>query len=75
MVTLYTQANCQPCKATKRKLENLGVRYTEKRVDLDKTAMQEALATGFQQTPIVVTSDDAWSGHNPTKLNRLKGDQ
>lgn len=71
MVTLYTQANCQPCKATKRKLENLGVSYTEKRVDLDETAMQEALATGFQQTPIVVTDSDKWSGFNPARLKAL----
>ena len=74
-VIVYTKNNCPPCNATKRFLNNNRIGFEERNTESDPVYREEALATGFLQTPIVVTSDDAWSGHNPTKLNRLRGDR
>ena len=72
---VYTKNDCPPCAATKRFLNKHGIEFEERNTETDPAYRSEALATGFKQTPIVVTSDDAWSGYNPTKLNRLRGDR
>jgi len=77
-VTVYTTAVCQPCRFTKRKLDELGVPYTEVRADLDPAVTDRLKAEGFSQSPVVeLTFEgrrvDAWSGLQPDKLSKLKG--
>lgn len=71
MVTLYTKNNCHGCNATKRKLDENGVAYTEKNVDTDERARDKVIALGFQQMPVVITDTDSWYGYDPGKLDTL----
>jgi glutaredoxin-like protein NrdH len=78
IVTVYTTSACQPCKATKRKLDMLGVPYVEIAADADPAIADELKARGFTQSPVVeLTYEgrrvDAWSGYQPDKVNSLKG--
>lgn len=71
-VTVYSKPACTQCDATYRQLSKGGlVKDVDYRV-VDITQDPEALATikarGFQQAPVVVTEDDAWSGFRPDKL-------
>lgn len=70
-VTVHTKEFCQPCKATVRKLDQLGVEYVSVAADPDVLA-----AKGFTSAPVVeVDLGDraswSWSGHRPSQLERL----
>lgn len=75
-VTVYTQPNCQPCKATKRWMDKRDHLYHE--VDITKSPEDaEAIkALGFKQAPVVVVSngdpetDLMWSGFDPINLEK-----
>lgn len=69
-ITVYTQPQCQPCKATKRWLDKRDITYQE--VDITKpenAADAEAIRElGFKEAPVVIVStgdpetDLMWSG-------------
>lgn len=69
--TLYTAPNCPDCAKTKKKMDGMGVIYSE--VDLAKN--EETLARvkgwGFQQAPVVDSPVGKWSGYRPDKLVEL----
>ncbi|MFC4128904.1 glutaredoxin family protein [Nocardia rhizosphaerae] len=65
---MYTQPDCQPCKATKRTLDKLGAEYTLIDVTEEPDAIDAIRALGYQQTPVVVVGDEHWSGHRPEQL-------
>lgn len=71
MPIVYGQPNCQPCKATTRKLDRLGIQYLYRDVSEDQEAREEVIALGFQQTPVVVVGDESWSGYRPDRLTDL----
>ncbi len=81
-IIVYTNGpGCQPCKATKRKLDKLGLEYDE----VDATnELFAAEARGWAKafdldtvTPIVLVAPrggqvtDAWSGFRPDRLDSL----
>jgi len=70
-ITVYSQPNCQPCKATKRKLDQLGVNYRAVDVADDETALATIRGLGYQQTPVVVAGEQHWSGYRPHMLEEL----
>lgn len=73
-IDVYTKDNCQPCRATKRKLDQLGLDYNERRAD-NNTDMLAPL--GHTSAPVVVVTDDQgvmvdhWAGFIPDKLKGL----
>lgn len=67
-VTVYTKDRCQPCAATKRKLTELGIAFTERNVDHDERAADHLRASGFQAAPVVFTETDSWSGYDPARI-------
>jgi glutaredoxin-like protein NrdH len=72
VTTVYTKYNCQPCRATKRKLEQLGVIFQEVNVEDDEQALDTIKAMGFLQAPVVVPPHgEPWSGYNPGRLADL----
>lgn len=71
MVTVYTKNNCHGCKATTRKLDERGVQYTTKNVDLDEKARDKVIALGFMQMPVVITDSDSWYGYDPIKIDNI----
>lgn len=77
-VTVYSQPNCQPCRATYRKLDELRVPYTVVNL-LERPDLVEGFkAEDLFQSPIVVVERhgdrDAWAGHRPDKLGGLAGE-
>lgn len=73
--TLYTKANCVQCKATKKALDKKGliegVDYQTVYVDQDSAALDHLKELGFQQAPVMITENDAWSGFRPDKIANL----
>ena len=67
---VYSRPNCQPCKATIRKLDKLGADYRK----VDVTEEPEALAAikelGYLEAPVVVVGDDHWSGYKPHHIEQ-----
>lgn len=72
-MTIYSQANCYPCKATYRKADQLGIDYTVIDITEDHDARAYVMGLGYQQTPVVVAGDQHWSGYKPDYLTALKG--
>lgn len=70
-ITVYTTNQCQPCKATKRKLKSLGVGdlMLEINAEEDVEAGDYLRELGYTQTPVVMTSyGDEWTGFRPDLL-------
>lgn len=75
-VTVYSQPGCMPCKATIRKLNNLGIGYTVTDITADDEAAAHLKAEGWQGTPVVEVTRGgevvaAWHGLRPDALNAL----
>lgn len=71
MVKVYSKKNCMQCKMTKRKLTQLGIQFEEHRIDEEPAALAHVKALGFQQVPVVETSDSSWSGFRPNRIEEL----
>ena len=77
-IDVYTKPACQPCRATKRKLDQLGVEYNEHQA-ADHMDMLAPL--GHTSAPVVVVTNDAgdmvehWAGFVPDKLKGLTREQ
>lgn len=74
-VVVYTNENCQPCKATKRRLKAWGASWEE--VPINDEISDQLRSEGFLQAPVVKVYDDelnileeAWTGFNVTKLEK-----
>lgn len=73
-VTVYTKPGCQPCRATKRKLDDLNIDY-------DTVDLTEELALGFRDeglssAPVVEVDLGSgatwrWAGFAPSQIEKL----
>lgn len=76
-ITLFSKPGCQPCKATKRKLDELEIIYNEVNVLHDHEAADHlAKDLGYKSVPVVKVDlgDDAiwtWQGYAPSQIERL----
>lgn len=74
-VTVYTSPACQPCRATKRRLDALGVPYEVVDVSTDDAARTWLLEEGLRQSPVVRAETPAgvvvWDGHRPERIAAL----
>lgn len=65
-VVVYTQPNCQPCKATLRRFREAGV------IAIDYNAADYAdllKAMGHMTAPVVMTGEKHWSGYRPDLID------
>lgn len=69
---------CQPCRATKKKLELLGLPFEAISADETPGVAEELREAGFQQSPVVRVYDEAtgalvasWSGYHPDRLSGI----
>ncbi|MFD3594288.1 glutaredoxin domain-containing protein [Nocardia sp. NPDC058640] len=69
---MYSRPNCQPCKATVKKLDQLGAVYTKIDVTQDPDALELIRGLGYLQAPVIVVRDGGevihWAGYAPDKL-------
>lgn len=73
-ITVHTKASCQPCKATRRKLDQLEIDYIPQ--ELNEESAKRFSALGLGSAPIVEVDLGfgavwRWSGHAPTQLEKL----
>lgn len=76
-ITVYVKPDCQPCRATKRMLDRLGLSFYT--VDLSESpeALERVKSWNFQQSPVVEVVDTVektvtrWSGYRPDLLKGL----
>lgn len=72
LITVFSKANCFPCKLTKETMDRLGVKYEELRVDENPEALARIKELGYLQVPVVLTPEgDHWSGLQPDKIKAL----
>lgn len=71
-ITVYTTAVCPQCRATKRKLDSLGIPYNTVNIDNDNEAREYVTSLGYFQAPVVINGEDHWSGFRPDRLDSLK---
>ena len=75
-ITLYTKPGCQPCRATKRWLDNREVPYESKDVTLDPADIAAVKELGYEGVPVVVVNNGDneteihWTGFHPDNLKK-----
>jgi len=75
-VTVYTKPNCQPCRATKRWLDNRGIDYSDVDVTTSPADLEAIKALGYEGVPVVIVSgrtpetDLHWHGFHPDFLTK-----
>lgn len=69
MLTIYTQPNCQQCRATKRYADKMGVPYIERALADCQDILAKAVQAGYTSAPVVVDDHgNLWGGYNPSKI-------
>lgn len=71
-ITVYGKPRCQACKATTRKLDQLGITYTYTDITEDPDAYTYVTSLGYQEAPVVTLSNGMnWSGFRPERIKYL----
>lgn len=77
-VTVFSKPDqqCRPCWATKKRMDDKGIKYIPRDVTTDPEAEAEAKTYGYLQTPVVVVdfadgSQETWSGFDPDRIDVL----
>jgi len=75
-ITLYSKPGCQPCRATKRWLDNRSVDYQTVDVSTSPDDLAAIKALGYEGVPVVIVSgrtpetDLHWQGFHPDNLSK-----
>jgi len=72
-ITVYSKPHCVQCDATKRALNKAGLAFDVIDITEDAEALSTVKSLGYVQAPVVVTSEDHWSGFRPEKVKALVG--
>lgn len=71
-ITLYSRDQCQPCKATVRKLNKHGIPFVEKNTSHDAAARDFLISAGFTEAPVVIRTDGVeWTGFRPDLIEAM----
>jgi glutaredoxin-like protein NrdH len=70
-ITVYSKPLCVQCDATQRALNKAGLAYDVIDITEDADALAAVKLLGYVQAPVVVTSEDHWSGFRPEKVKAL----
>jgi len=70
-VTLYTLPDCQQCRATKRKMDQLGINYEAIDLSEDHDAREYVLSLGYSAAPVVDAGGMTWQGYKPEWIQDL----
>lgn len=68
-LTLYSKESCVQCTATERALAKRGItEYDKVMLEENPDVLDQLVAEGFSQAPIVDAGYDKWSGFRPDKI-------
>lgn len=70
-VTIYSKAGCAGCNMTKKRFDELGIRYFEKHTDVNPVYLEEVKAMGYSSLPVVVAGEESWFGFRPDKIKQI----
>lgn len=72
MVTIFVKPDCQPCKLTKRKLDEMGVEYETRDITEDGEALITVKNLGYLSAPVILTEiGEHWNGFRPDLIGQL----
>ena len=80
MITVYTRPGCQPCMATKRRLDKAGIEYVIADITADNGRhLDYVKALGHQSAPVVTiqhgdTLTDHWDGYRPDRIDQIQAE-
>lgn len=75
LTELFSQPNCQPCKAVERQLIKHNIPYIKHDVTTDENAYQRVIDMGYTSTPVTLAPDGtSFAGVHLGKIRALKGD-
>lgn len=69
-VTVYSKPHCRQCTATKRRLTEKGVPFTEEDIR-EPGNLAAAKALGHLVAPVVVVGRESWAGYRPDLIDEL----
>lgn len=72
MIILYTKAACANTTKTKKWLKENDIEFKVILLSSDTRLQKSFRESGCTQTPVVVTANTAWQGHDLEKLATLK---
>lgn len=67
-IRVYSKPSCVQCTATYRALDKQGLEYEVVDMSLDHTALDEVVALGYQQAPVVFAGEEHWGGFRPDRI-------
>jgi len=70
MITVYGQPGCGPCHAVIRRLEKAEVPHQYVDLTQNPGQHQRLVEAGCQQTPIIETPHERFTGNDPDKINK-----
>lgn len=70
-VTVYSKSGCVQCDATRKTLMRKHIDFQVRDLDSDLSAVDEVVALGYRQAPVVVSGAEHWSGFRPDKIAAL----
>lgn len=71
MITVYSNPNCVQCEQTKKYLTLKGIAFETRMIADSPDLMPLIEEKGYKAAPVVVTSNDSWSGFRLDKLAGL----
>ena len=73
-VVIFTQPDCPPCHVAKVFLAEKGVRFEERDISTDPSAVQELTGKySSHSTPTLVIGEEVMIGFNPDRLDEIFG--
>lgn len=73
-ITIYSTTWCAFCKTEKQYLDKLGIAYTDKDVEADKSAYEELMSKNggaYQGVPVTDIGGELVLGFDRAKIDRL----
>jgi glutaredoxin-like protein NrdH len=71
MTILYSKPGCQPCRMSKRFLEQHAIPHAVIDVTEDPSGLNAVTDLGYQSLPVIVSDAGHWSGFQPDRLKAL----
>ncbi len=70
---IYSQPDCPGCENVKRFLRESGVKFVERDISSDETALQDFGKLGRPATPVTVVGESVLWGYNRRALSKALG--